>query len=229
MRRIGLIHAPFNPPRSDAHLLLLAAQRLTCSKLCSDAQGVLQQGSVSNQMSAASVNTANGTSMAEQFCVMHWLLHSFAARPVPDFADLRQQLPNIAQCYLAPERPTVNVQPRISFDVLKLGWPQTNHCNLTGGHTQAPRSTGCRGAHRGRPPHGWRGPLGTQTPLPQASATALPSPRSSRHCLRLLADGRVMQAERRLVEAMPTGWHSNLLLLLQLPLEATIPANTMLA
>ena len=86
---------------------------------------------------------------------------------------------------------------------------------------------GYRAGYRGHPPHGWREPPGTQTPLSQASAIALPSPLSSRHCLRLLADGPVMQAEGSLVEAVTTGCHSKRLL--QLPLRGPNPAKTMLA
>ena len=87
-------------------------------------------------------------------------------------------------------------------------------------------SRGCQAGHRGHPPHGWREPPGTQTPL-QASAIGSPSPLSSRHCLRLSADGPVMQAEPRLVEAVMTGCLSKRLL--QLPLRGPNPAKTMLA
>lgn len=80
---------------------------------------------------------------------------------------------------------------------------------------------------RGHPPHGWREPPGTQTPLPQASAIALLSPLSSRHCLRLRADGPAMQGGRSLVEAIMTGCCSKRLL--HLVLGTTNPAKTMLA
>ncbi len=73
-------------------------------------------------------------------------------------------------------------------------------------------SRGCPAGHRGHPPHGWRGPPGTQTPLSQTSAIGLPSPLSSRHCLRLLPGGPVMQEEPRLVEATTTGCLSKRLL-----------------
>lgn len=94
----------------------------------------------------------------------------------------------------------------------------------------SPHSRGLRGGRRGHPPHGWREPPGTQTPLPQTRATALPSPLSSRHCLRLSAGGRVRLRGCRLLRTMQREWHSNLLLLLVPTLEVTSLANiTMLA
>lgn len=88
-------------------------------------------------------------------------------------------------------------------------------------------SRGFPAGHRGHPPRGWREPPGTQTPLPQASAIALPSPLSSRHCLRLWADGPAMQGGYSLVEATMTGCCSKRLQ--RLPLRTTNPAKTMLA
>lgn len=88
-----------------------------------------------------------------------------------------------------------------------------------------PLSRGFRGGRRGHPHPGWRGPPGTQIPLPQIRATALPSPLSSRPCLRLLAGGRVRLGGRRLVSPMQTGWCNNLLL----ALEVILANTTMLA
>ena len=109
-------------------------------------------------------------------------------------------------------------------------WPQTENRVVTGGCMHTPHSRGIRGGRRGNPPHGWREPPGTQTPLLQTRVTALPCPLSSRHSLRLLAGGRVRLRGRRLVGprlvgSMQTEWHSNLVLLLP-ALEATSLANT---
>ena len=111
-----------------------------------------------------------------------------------------------------------------------LDWAQTEYHVPTGWYMHSPHSRGLRGGRRGHPPHGWREPPGTQTPLPQTRATALPSPLSSRHCLRLSAGGRVRLRGCRLLRTMQREWHSNLLLLLVPTLEVTSLANiTMLA
>ena len=85
-----------------------------------------------------------------------------------------------------------------------------------------PHSRGSRGGRRGDPPHGWRGPPETRTPLPRTHATASPLLSAADTASGSWQVGTVRQGGHMLMAPMQKQWHSNLLL----PREVNGQTNT---